>query len=132
MEPVPVATRCSMMVFSPSRLFAILLLALILGLVAGLWDLAAAELRETFLILAASGLLLGALLPAAAGLSGLAVAAGVLFSHLAVPVPVGVPPEQVLPAAAIAAAVAFVPAGLACAVGALAARALARPGWWNA
>jgi len=121
-----------MLVFSPARLFTILLLALVLGLVAGLWDLAAAELRETLLILAASGLLLGVLLPAAAVLSGLAVAAGVLLSHLAVPVPVGVPPEQVLPAAAIAAAVAFVPAGLAAAAGALAARALARPGWWNA
>ena len=85
-------------------------------------------MSETVTILLASGFLLGALVPRAAPVWALAIAAGVLGSHLVVPVPLGVAPDAVLPAGLIAAGVALVPALAGAMAGAVAVRAAARLG----
>ncbi|QJE71844.1 hypothetical protein HHL28_00810 [Aerophototrophica crusticola] len=92
--------------------------ALLAGAVAGLWDLSAAELEGTLLILGLSGFGLGLVAPRGAPLLALAVAAGVLGAHLASPVPPGAQLSP-LESGLISAAVAALPAGIGAGLGAL-------------
>lgn len=103
--------------------------ALLAGAVAGLWDLSAAELEGTLLILGLSGFGLGLVAPRGAPLLALAVAGGVLGAHLASPAPPG---AQLTPweSGLISAAVAALPAGVGAGLGALVSGGARRLAMW--